>query len=84
MKLAQAQRAEGTRGARFTQPLVVNFYRFLLHPFPFYELDPDRPVGEEQRVVDLVHSLADRVLEAVAAEEGGEQHVEVLLGESVS
>ena len=56
----------------------------LLHVFPFDKLDSDGSVGEEQRVVDLVHALADGVLEAVAAEDGGQQHVQVLLGESVN
>ena len=59
-------------------------YRLLLHLFPFYKLDSDRPVGEEQGIVDLVHALPDRILEAEAAEDGGKQHVQVLLGESVS
>ena len=76
MKLAQGGRIQATL-------LQMYLFQFLSwHLIPFYELDSDRPVGEEQRVVDLVHSLADRVLEAVAAEDGGEQHVEVLLGES--
>ena len=51
---------------------------------PVDKLDPNGPIREEQRVVDLVHALADRVLEAVPAEESGKQHVQVLLGEPKS